>query len=74
MYITSMFFIMVKSRLIKVETDIGSQFEPPHMSLLANRIAEMVDLSVPFSKDFYVNKERMVVIDGSVELKVNLNE
>ena len=71
--IASMILLMLKSRCKKVGTDIGAQFEPAYMRLLATRISSQIDLAVPFASDYYVRKERLVKLDGLIELKVNLN-
>ena len=72
-FVTSMFFYMAKSRCMKVGADIGKNFEPIHMQLMASKISSMIDLTVPFSKDYYVNKERIIPVDAYVEIKVCLD-
>ena len=72
MNIFSMFLLMIKSRCKKVGTDIGSQFEPTYMRLLATRISGQIDLNVPYAQKYYEKKERMVSMAGVIELKVNM--
>lgn len=72
--IVTMILLMVKSRCKKVGVDIGSQFEPAYMRLLASKIASQIDLAVPFASEYYKHKERLVQMDGIIQLKVNLKE
>ena len=67
-----MVILVVKSRCYKVGMDIGAQFEPTYMRLLATRIASSIDQNVPYAHDYYVKKERLIKIDGAIELKVVL--
>ena len=64
----TMCIIMVKSRFMMVGTDNTTQFEPEYMRLLARRIIEYINLEPPQgagdSKTYFVNKERMVSVQG----------
>jgi hypothetical protein len=41
---------------------------------MANTIASMIDLNVPFPKEYYVGKERVVKINSFIEIKMILEE
>lgn len=73
-YLVSMVFYMLKSRCTRVGDDIGSQFEPQYLAMMANKIASMIDLNVPFPKEYYVRKERMIKINSFIEVKMVLQE
>lgn len=73
-YLTSMVLYMLKSRCSRVGDDIGSQFEPQYLAMMANKIANMIDLNVPFPKEYYVQKERMIKINSFIEVKMILEE
>jgi hypothetical protein len=42
--------------------------------MMANKIATMIDLNVPFPKEYYVQKERMIKINSFIEVKMILEE
>lgn len=72
-YIVSMLLYMIRSRFTKVGEDVGSQFEGIYMKLTANKIANLVDLSVPKPSKYYKDTERIVVVGGAVEVKMILS-
>ena len=43
------------------------------MALMANKIASSIDRLVPFPKEYYVQKERMIKINTFIEIKIILN-
>lgn len=73
-YLLSMVLYMLKSRCSRVGDDIGTQFEPQYLAMMANKIASMIDLNVPFPKEYYVQKERMIKINSFIEIKMILDE
>lgn len=42
--------------------------------MMANKIASMIDLNVPFPKEYYVDKERMIKINSFIEVKMILDD
>ena len=67
-FTTTMCLIMMKSRFMMVGTDNTTQFEPEYMRLLSKRIIEYINLEPPQgggdSEAYFVNKERMVSVQG----------
>jgi len=61
-----MFLTMIKSRFMSVGMDNSDQFEDFKMGLLANRIIKHIDLDMPNVEAFYVNKERLVQVQGVI--------
>lgn len=44
------------------------------MALMANKIAASIDKMVPFPREYYVQKERMIKINTFIEIKIILND
>mmetsp|Transcript_39558 Transcript_39558/g.60445 ORF Transcript_39558/g.60445 Transcript_39558/m.60445 type:complete len:423 (-) Transcript_39558:1026-2294(-) len=65
--------LMAKSRFMPVGMDNSEQFEPNYMKLLVNKIVGQIDLEIPSAEEFYVNKERMIQVEG-VPVKVLLSK
>jgi hypothetical protein len=69
-----MIITMAKSRFMKVGIDNTEQFEDLRMSHVVRIIQEQIDMdSMQDPRHFYINKERMIRIEG-VALKIKLNE
>jgi hypothetical protein len=73
-YVVSMVLYMLRSRCQRVGEQLENHFEPEYMSMMATKIAQSIDLQVPFPKEYYVNKERMIRINTFIEVKIILNE
>ena len=74
-YVFSMFFVMIKSRLVSVGLNKSYQFEKQYMHLMVEKITYEIDISQNDqgkSAQFYVDYERLIVVDG-VNLKICLN-
>jgi hypothetical protein len=68
--IVSHILLMVKSRFSSVGTDNSHQFEGTYTALLAKKIIQQIDLSMP--DEFYADKERLIQIEG-ISIKVVLS-
>ena len=77
-FIITMLLLLIKSRYRKIGIDNSGQFEPLYMKYLVDNITKSVkaDISARAQvnkhdnpEDFYIDKERMVTVEG-VSLKV----
>ena len=71
-FISTMLLTMIKSRFMPVGGDNSAQFENVYMSYLANKILKDIDLDKEDAELFYVEKERLVQVNG-VMLKICLS-
>jgi hypothetical protein len=65
-FICTMLLTMIKSRFMRVGMDNSAQFEPTYMSYLANKVVKDVDLNMENVDLYYVNKERLIQVQGVI--------
>ena len=65
-FICTMLLTMIKSRFMRVGMDNSAQFEPTYMSYLANKVVKEVDLNMENVDLYYVNKERLIQVQGVI--------
>ena len=75
-FILTMLLLLIKSRYRKIGIDNSGQFEPLYMKYLVDNITNSVKADIQAKgqnnndhDSFYVDKERMVTVEG-VSLKV----
>jgi hypothetical protein len=77
-FIITMLLLLIKSRYRKIGIDNSGQFEPLYMKYLVDNITNSVKADITARgqinkhdnpEDFYIDKERMVTVEG-VSLKV----